>query len=348
MNSLHLFAGIGGGILADAIIGNLIEGAVEINPYCRSVLLQRQNEGFLPKFPIFDEIRAFQGDEIGPINLVCGGFPCQDISTAGKGVGVEEGEKSSLFYELIRVCEKIRPYYIFLENSPAIISRGLDSVLKEIARLGYDAEWSTLSAGTCGAPHLRNRWWCLCKTRERLPQCYHPSEIVKLLRKRFERFQQGRARDFETGRRGEICYAAVRGLLSQRTWKGYGEGATVAVYSNPLYGAEQDWQSSDRPTDESGEVRDSDGMGRDEGDSGEQQGDVFESGQPAVGDTSCVDRKGWWEVEPPLGRVANGIPHRVDSLKGLGNAQVPACAILAFYCLMERLAEAERRYIEWV
>ena len=166
MNNLHLFAGIGGGILADVILGNTIAAAVEINKYCRDVLRKNQENGFLNRFDIYEDVRQFSGDQYrGKIDAVCGGFPCQDISAAGAGAGIN-GEQSRLFYELIRICGIVAPRFIFLENSPLITSRGLDSVLEKIAEVGYDAEWSTLSAGAVGAPHMRNRWWCVCKRRD--------------------------------------------------------------------------------------------------------------------------------------------------------------------------------------
>lgn len=192
MNSLHLFAGIGGGILADKILGHRIVGAVEIDSYCRDVLKQRQEEGFLEPFPIFEDVRTFDGTELKePVDLVCGGFPCQDISIAGKGEGIE-GSQSSLFYELIRICGIIRPEYIFLENSPIIVSRGLDKVLEEIAILGYNAEWSSLSAGTVGASHKRNRWWCLCKKQEQSrDENLLPQTVSAKIFKRFMELDDG-------------------------------------------------------------------------------------------------------------------------------------------------------------
>lgn len=167
MNTLHLFAGAGGGIIADMMLGHTPVGAVEIDPFCRKVLQMRQDEGWLPKFPIFEDVKDFNGNEIQErVDCVCGGFPCQDISSAGCGGGIT-GARSGLFFELTRICRNIRPRYIFLENSPFIISRGLDAVLCEIAEMGYDAEWCCLSAADVGAWHGRERWWCLCKDRER-------------------------------------------------------------------------------------------------------------------------------------------------------------------------------------
>ena len=161
VRSLHLFAGIGGGIIADVIAGNEIVGAVEINPFCRAVLRARQAVGMLPTFPIYNDVREIKGDEFGRVDLVCGGFPCQDISLLHVGGRGLRGEKSGLFYELVRICDVCEPAFIFLENVPAIIVNGLRDVLATLTERGFDAEWTTLSARDCGAIHTRNRWWGL-------------------------------------------------------------------------------------------------------------------------------------------------------------------------------------------
>ena len=430
MNSLHLFAGIGGGILADKILGHRIVGAVEIEPYCRAVLKQRQEEGLLEPFPLFDDIRTFKGDEITErIDLICGGFPCQDISTAGKGKGVVKGEKSSLFFELVRVCGAIRPAYIFLENSPAITGRGLGACLNEIARIGYDAEWFTLSAGDCGAPHLRKRWWAVCQRqdtdsdRERELQ---PERLVEDLRRRFSYLGQEAIKDTDSPR--ERCEAAMRerlfryapGLYCQQskrtddrigddseersgreiansesarrkgngTASGIEQAGTVAMATRESGAATASegigddslsrgtrdsadaasqrrlWETErvgrepfgtvplvsrstfsdaggggDSPPDGGRETADAASMGRDAGDRSGERGQLYEGRFSAACDSSIGYFPGWWEIEPPLGRVANGIPHRVDRLKGLGNAQVPVCAALAFYLLLRRYCE---------
>ena len=163
LNTLHLFAGAGGGIIADMMMGHNPVGAVEIDEYCCKILEQRQKDGWLPAFPIFKDVKEFDGSEIQEkVDVVCGGFPCQDISCAGKGAGIT-GTRSGLFYELTRICRNLRPRYLFLENSPFIVTRGLDAVLREISEMGYDAEWCCLPASEVGAWHKRERWWCLCK-----------------------------------------------------------------------------------------------------------------------------------------------------------------------------------------
>lgn len=163
MKSIHLFAGIGGGIIADVAAGNQVCGAVEIKPFCRQVLEARQRDGWLPSFPILTDVRSVQGDEFGEnIELVCGGFPCQDVSSLNKtGQRGLSGAKTGLFYELIRIVDRVRARYVFLENVANIVGVCLKEVLQAFAERGYDAEWMCLSAQEVGAYHIRPRWWGL-------------------------------------------------------------------------------------------------------------------------------------------------------------------------------------------
>ncbi len=159
MRELHLFAGAGGGILGGILLGHTCVCAVEIEPYCRQVLLQRQRDGILPKFPIWDDVRTFDGRPWrGLVDVVCGGFPCQDISSAGKGKGIR-GERSGLWSEMRRIIGEVQPAFAFVENSPAIAFRGLGVVLGDLAELGYDARWGVFSAADVGARHQRERMW---------------------------------------------------------------------------------------------------------------------------------------------------------------------------------------------
>jgi DNA (cytosine-5)-methyltransferase 1 len=163
MREMHLFAGAGGGILGGLLLGHTTVCAVEIDPYCRKVLAQRIADGFLPEMHIHDDIKTF--DATGwrnYVDVIAAGFPCTDISLAGKGEGIH-GEKSSLFFEAVRVIREVEPRFVFLENVPALTSRGLDRVLGEMADLGFDAAWTVLSAADCGANHLRKRIWILCE-----------------------------------------------------------------------------------------------------------------------------------------------------------------------------------------
>ena len=166
MNELHLFAGAGGGILGGILLGHTTVCAVEIEPYCREVLLQRQRDGILPKFPIWDDVKTFDGKPWrGKVDVVCGGFPCQDISTAGKRKGID-GERSGLWNEFARIIGEIRSPFVFVENSPALLIRGIGNVLGDLAELGYNAKWGIVSAADAGAPHERKRIWILANSNK--------------------------------------------------------------------------------------------------------------------------------------------------------------------------------------
>lgn len=159
--SWHCSQGGGGGILGGVLLGWTTVAAVEIERYPREVLLARQRDGLLPHFPVWDDIRTFDGKPWrGVVDVVSGGFPCQDISCAGKGAGID-GERSGLWHEMCRVIGEVRPRFAFMENSPLLVSRGLDRVLGGLAEVGYHAAWTCLSALDCGAPHIRERIWIL-------------------------------------------------------------------------------------------------------------------------------------------------------------------------------------------
>lgn len=166
LRELALFAGAGGGILGGHLLGWRCVCAVEWEPYPAAVLAQRQNEGFLPPFPIWDDVRTFDGKPWrGIVDVVSGGFPCQDISAAGKGAGIT-GERSGMWKEMARIIGEVRPRYVLVENSPVLTSRGLGVVLGDLAALGYDAEWDVFAAKHVGAPHIRERIWILANTGE--------------------------------------------------------------------------------------------------------------------------------------------------------------------------------------
>jgi len=166
LRELALFAGAGGGILGGKLLGWRTVCAVEIEPYPASVLVARQNDGILSPFPIWDDIRTFDGKPWrGVVDVVSGGFPCQDISAAGKGAGIT-GERSGLWMEMARVIREVQPRYCFVENSPMLTSRGLGVVLGDLAAMGFDARWGVLGAIDAGAPHDRERIWIFAHTNE--------------------------------------------------------------------------------------------------------------------------------------------------------------------------------------
>ncbi|MGJ7529809.1 DNA cytosine methyltransferase [Variovorax sp. GB1P17] len=181
MNELELFAGAGGGILGSMLLGHRTVCAVEYNAYARSVLLARQADGTFPHFPIWDDVRTFDGRPWRSIvDVVSGGFPCQDVSAAGGGDGLD-GERSGLWSEMARVIREVRPRFVRVENSPMLTSRGLGRVLGDLAAMGFDAEWGVLSAADAGAPHLRERLWMVAELADassehaqvQLTECAH-------------------------------------------------------------------------------------------------------------------------------------------------------------------------------
>ena len=167
---LALFAGAGGGILGGILCGHTCIGACEIEKYPRDVLLARQRDGQLPIFPIWDDICTFRSDNpecreyfdylrtIKDELVITGGFPCQDISAAGKGKGIT-GERSGLWKEFGRIIGEVRPARVLVENSPMLTIRGLGVVLGDLAEMGYYARWGVLGADDAGAPHRRKRIW---------------------------------------------------------------------------------------------------------------------------------------------------------------------------------------------
>ena len=161
MNELHLFAGAGGGILAGQMLGHQCVCAVEWDEYAQSVLVARQNDGTFPPFPIWDDVQTFDGRPWrGIVDVVAGGFPCQDISAAGKGAGID-GERSGMWRHMARVVGEVRPRYVFVENSPMLVNRGIGRVLADLSALGYDTRWTVMGASDVGAPHERERLWIL-------------------------------------------------------------------------------------------------------------------------------------------------------------------------------------------
>ena len=235
MNELALFAGAGGGILGGHLLGWNTVCAVERDAYAAQVLAQRQNDRILKPFPIWSDVCSFDGKPWrGVVDVISGGFPCQDISSAGRGAGIE-GEKSGLWSEMARISDEVRPQFVFVENSPLLVGRGLARVVGDLAEIGFDCRWSRVAAKECGAPHKRDRLWLV--------------------------------------------------------------GRNV-----------RDTSSEGLPVWFSGQV--------------ERPEEVTEP-----------ERPNWWPSEPGIRRVDDGMAHRVDRIKALGNGQVPRVAAAAFSML---------------
>ena len=325
MKTMHLFAGIGGGLLADLILGHDPIIAVEWDGYACSVLRERAKEGWFPNLSVWEgDVRLFNPSEYtGKVDCIHAGFPCQDISVAGKQAGVGEGTRSGLYREVLRIAGIVRPRYLFLENVAAITSKGLDQVLKDLAEMGYDTRWCCLRASDVGAPHHRDRWWCRAVRNTE----YDGQSSTEVTGSTPQGSNYNTTRQEQTG---ELTRPSDAEVLAYPKHNGF---ATCAgQYSRDKQnkrgpeeqGCIKQSERSDTQSCLSANVPDtllkglerqreiSCGTGKELGDSGD----------------SC-----WWSVESNVGRVANGIPHRVQRLKGLGNAQVPLQAAVAWRLL---------------
>lgn len=265
INGLDLFSGIGG--LSIALQDWVRPIAYcESDRYCQAVLLSRMRSGDISIAPIWDDVCSLNSEiRSQSIDIIFGGFPCQDISTAGTGKGLG-GKRSGLYWELYRLAEEIRPDYIFLENVPAIRTRGLCQVVRSLSYLRYDCRWTSVSAAEVGAPHLRKRWFLLAHT---------------------------------SGQRIRQDFRTIQGKQNQTNEiRGHGVVDSSSDVAHP------DKQRAQVPA----------------------QGELTTKQMP-----QCAS---WWETEPSVGRVVDGLPFRVDRIKGLGNAVVPAQAKEAFKRLM--------------
>ena len=152
-----LFAGIGGFDLGFERAGMTCSWQVEIDDYCRKVLAKHW-----PNVRRWDDVRTFPPKPVDDwrVDVLCGGFPCQDISNAGKRAGID-GERSGLWSEFARIIRVLRPRFVVVENVAALLGRGIGTVLADLAKSGFDAEWGVLPACAMGSPHSRERVFCV-------------------------------------------------------------------------------------------------------------------------------------------------------------------------------------------
>jgi DNA (cytosine-5)-methyltransferase 1 len=206
------------------------------------------------------------------VDCIHAGFPCQDISNAGNQAGVGPETRSGLYREVLRIAGVVRPKYLFLENVSAIVTNGLDTVLSDLAALGYDSEWLCIRASDCGAKHHRDRWWLLADTNSH------------------NRSTDERKPDARADRRDKPC----------------GGCEAMADTKRKRQQRQGEYEQSERSA----------------------QAGYRETINAATG---CGQE--FWQVEPGLGRVADGVAYRVDRLKALGNGQVPLQAAVAWKLL---------------
>lgn len=159
MRALDLFSGLGGFALGMEAAGHETAAFCEANEFCRRLLARRW-----PGVPIYDDVRTLTARRLAAdgivFNGICGGFPCQDLSLAGRGAGLE-GERSGLWFEYLRIIDETRPDWVVIENVRALLNRGLDVILSGLASIRYDAEWDVFGADDIGASQHRKRLWVL-------------------------------------------------------------------------------------------------------------------------------------------------------------------------------------------
>ena len=322
LNTFHLFAGAGGGILADLLLGHNPIGACEIEEYPRSVLLARQRDGHLPAFPIWDDVCTLDGTPWrGTVDVLCGGFPCQDISAAGKGAGIT-GARSGLWKEYARLIGEMRPRFVFAENSPLLRTRGLGVVLEDLAALGYNARWGVLGARDVGAPHKRDRMWVLAYAEG-------GEDIRRKRGKLDEATRGGKGCDSATyigGKDEELAYAMHQGLQGDQCARGLDpQGRQESNGSTAECGGLW-WHTDPANLADTAMLY---AQGRSDG-----SGQVESRGSDKREGASDEDRA----AKPIVGRVANGVANRVDRLKAIGNGQTPQCAAMAFSILTQGIS----------
>jgi DNA (cytosine-5)-methyltransferase 1 len=285
---LDLFSGIGGFSLGLERTGGFETIAFcEIDPYCRAVLRKHW-----PDVPIHEDVTKLKASDVGDVDVICGGFPCQDISVAGRGEGLA-GSRSGLWSEIRRLARETRARIVVVENASALLGRGLGRVLGDLAALGYDCQWHCIPAGAAGAPHLRDRAWIVAYADESgLETGTHPE-----------------SRDL-CGRNGKTTEEA-----GQRPLRVLG-----FVQDGP-YGVMANTDSARL----------------------ERQRKVASGISQELHNARNACR---WAAEPDICRVANGVPHRVDRLRALGNAVVPQIPEIIGHAILQ--AEASHREMNTV
>lgn len=261
MNFLSLFAGIGGFDLGLERAGMKCVGQVEIDPKCQLVLAKHW-----PHVKRIGDIRDVKGNEFGTVNLICGGFPCQPFSCAGKRKGKEDDRY--LWPEMLRVIQAVGPSWVIGENVSGIIGVELDTVLSQLEGIGYEVQTLVIPACAVGAPHRRDRIWILSHTGQQStwgegnrfdhqqPHCHQAQQQSKICK--------------------DVANACGQGLERSKLSTNYVEKTCGRSESTTRTASER-----------------------------------------------CSNVWEYWSTEPCVGRVAHGIPGRMDRLKQLGNAVVP-------------------------
>jgi len=326
MKMLDLFSGIGGFALAARWTWEEdldIVGFCEIEEYCQKVLQKN-----FPNVPIYDDIKKLDGNLFNDIDLITGGFPCQDISQAGRGAGIGKETRSGLWFEMLRIISEVRPRYAIIENVPMLTIRGGTRVIEGLAEIGYDAEWVVIGANDVGAWHTRKRIWIVAYPQSERHRGRASEERSVSERLVLQDEQEGSKVGSETKGRSKSRRESqlsdtdkvrrVRGTTKKQT-----ENKEIETLSESQPSSDDTQRSISDATSE-----------RIQGSRATRE----QESQPQIEEEifgCCHPREGtdYWAFEPSVGRMANGIPNWVDRIKGLGNAIVPQISRL----IMERI-----------
>ena len=303
MNHLDLFSGIGGFSLALERVGFKTIGFCEIDPYCR-LLLQKHWKGVT----IHNDIKKLEAKDIKePIDILTGGFPCQPYSVAGKQKGTDDNRY--LWPDMFRVIKEVKPTFIIAENVRGIVNiqdgMVFETVCSDLESEGFEIQPFIIPAAGVGAPHKRERVWIVGYSK-------HNGSLTSKIRRRNKEADAGsQERENQTIKPKRTSGSDNDEVMenSRRTLR---QGSKLSQ-ENANENRKEDANQFERSSSTSEyHVANSERI--------HVQGQQSRSGQEQS------RRKGWWEFEPNVGRVANGVPGRVYRLKGLGNSIVPQIA----------------------
>lgn len=302
MNELALFAGSGGGILGGKLLGWRTVCAVELDHYRAGILVRRQNEGHLPAFPVWDDVRTFDGRFWrGGVDVVSGGFPCDDISKLNAGGLGLDGLRSGLWREMARIVRDARPRYVFVENVPTLLAgRGMGGVLGDLASLGYHARWGVLGAHHVGGRHARERVWVVAWRHWESITCAHDLRSCNLCGEMWCDICGDHYADCD-------CVGPHNADEHGLDVVEHGDGLVAYPAGRRLEGRD------DEPA----------------------QGQAAHRPVPTL-----VQGGPWPDVSNPRAFGSpDGVPHRMDRLKAIGDAQVPRVVAMAWAALSAGLGD---------
>ena len=357
-----LFAGVGGFDLGFERAGFQCKWQVELDDYATKILKRHWPDVHRER-----DIRQCGRHNLKRVDCIIGGFPCQDISYAGKGAGLD-GARSGLFFEAIRLVCELRPRAVVLENVAGLLTRGLDRVLGTLAEIGFDAEWHCIPAAAVGAPHIRDRVFVLAYAQgERHGLGREWDHVCKPKRGQNRQMQPELASSSERGQRADVADTQNHWNGRRKQQQEGRQGTRNVADTNSRRQqerSEQDssakgWQQPSQRNYAGGLCKDVADAMCERGQAGfseQKQRQEGHAGKPFNSGSGWPCGSSWWQSEPAVGelvdgvsgglvrfagRVATGTPNRVHKLRCLGNAIVPQVAEVVARMAMDRLTGGE-------